>query len=481
MKKILLINPRKGWRPALGLLYVASYLRNDGYEVKIIEFIDEVFFPDSNRKLWQELYDYDPDVIGLGIISWNRIVAMNIIKKIRTTTQNKIIICGGKDPTYKPINYLECGADFVIMNEGEETMVELLNALNSRGSTEEIQGISLIKEGKLIINGGRSPINLDNLLFPAFELIDYSHYCNIRLGGIPGHFIKTGFIMANRGCPYRCRFCTDPVRNIYRERPLDNIIDEIKWQVKNWKIDGLVFLDDLFFHSEKRVIDFCNRIISENINLKLYAQTRVNKVGSAYTLSLMRKAGFIQLALGVESGSQRLLNIMNKGTNLEQTRQSIKKINDAGIFTYAFLILGFSEETREDLQLTAKFIEKIKPTFIAVNYFMPMPGTEYFSEEDELAIEKLSFSLTENQQEFRSPVPREEIISYRNKFLSLAQRSADRNLLRYPSFYAWIARLAFLQPGIILRGLYLQKKNKTYTSYMDAVRTAMINNRIYNN
>lgn len=359
MKRILLINPRKGWRPALGLLYVASYLRMGGYDVKIIEFIDETFFPEGNDKLWQELYDYDPDVIGLGIISWNRLVAKDIIKKIRTFTQNKVIICGGKDPSFKPKNYLECGADFVIMNEGEETMVELLNALNTKAPVEKVKGIAYIKDGKLHIHDTRNPLNLDNLCFPAFDLVDYSHYCNIRLGGIPGHFIKTGFIMANRGCPYRCRFCTDPVRNIYRERPMDNIIDEIKWQIKNWNINGLVFLDDLFFHSEERVIDFCRKIIKNNINLKLYAQTRVNKVGSVETLALMRKAGFIQLALGVESGSQRLLKIMNKGTNLEQTRHAIKRINDAGIYTYAFLIVGFSEETREDLQLTAKFIEEI--------------------------------------------------------------------------------------------------------------------------
>jgi len=133
----------------------------------------------------------------------------------------------------------------------------------------------------------------------------------------------------------------------------------------------------------------------------------------------------------------------------------------------------------EDLELTARFIEKINPTFVTVNFFMPMPGTQYYSEEDELALEELTFSLTENQQEFRSPVPRHDILNYRSKFLSLAQRSADLNLLRYPSFWVWAAGLVLFRPGVIIRGLLLQKRKKVFTSYFEAVRTAMINSRIY--
>jgi len=478
-KKVLLINPRKGWRPALGLLYVASHICKAGYEVKIIEFIDEEFFPGRNRALWQELYDFDPDVIGLGVISWNRRVARKIIETIRAASRNKVIICGGKDPTFKPEIYFDYGADFVVMHEGEETIVELLNCLNEGRSVIAVNGIAFMKDQDLIVTDRRPPFDLDKLNFPALDLIDYDHYCNIRLGGIPGHFIKTGFLMANRGCPYRCRFCTDPVRNIYRERSIDNIIEEIKWQMENWKIEGMVLLDDLFYFTDNRVTLFCERVLKENIRLKFYAQTRVDRVGSSKTLALMKKAGFIQLALGVESGSQRMLDIMNKGTKLKQIRKAIQDIEDSGIFSYIFLIVGFPEETREDLELTARFLEVLKPSFIAVNYFMPMPGTQYYSKENEQNLTELSYSLTENQQEFRSQVPHDEIIQYRNRFLSLAQRSADLNLLRYPSFYAWVMGLFLLHPAVLLRGLFIQSRKKLYTNYYEAVRTAMINHRIY--
>ena len=477
-RKALLINPRKGWRPALGLLYIASYLRGAGYEVKVIEFIDESFFPAKNERLWKQFYDYDPDFIGLGVISWNRLVAKKIIEKIRSSTKGKVIVCGGKDPTFKPEIYFAYGADFVVMGEGEETMVELLNAVNSSAPLENVRGISYLKERKIVKNGERQPMDVAHLPFPAFDLVNYEHYCNIRLGGIPGHFIRTGFLMANRGCPYRCRFCSDPIRSLYRERPLDAIISEIKWQIENWRIEGLVLLDDLFYFSDKRVTEFCERILKENLKLKLYAQGRVDRIGSSDTLKLMKKAGFIQLAIGVESGSQRMLDVMKKGTTVERTRDVIQRVNEAGIYSYAFLIIGFPEETVEDLELTARFLEKVKPTFVAVNHFMPMPGTQYYDETTEHGFDGLSFSLTENQERFYSSVPRDTIMSYRKAFFALAEKSADLNLLRYPSFYMWVAKLIFFRPIVILKGIYIQKKTKRYPSYFDAVRTSMINYRI---
>jgi anaerobic magnesium-protoporphyrin IX monomethyl ester cyclase len=479
-KKVLLINPRKGWRPALGLLYIASYLRQANYQVKVLEFIDEDFFPGENGENWREFHEYDPDIIGFGIISWNRRVARGMIDKIRQETQNKVIVCGGKDPNFKPDYYLNNGVDFVVFSEGENSMVELLNCLDDpTKKVDDVAGIGFLRDEKMITTPVAPLISMDNLLFPALDLVDFDHYSNIRLGGIPGHFIKTGFMMASRGCPYSCRFCTDPVRVRYRERPVDEVVDEIKWQMKNWNIDGMVLLDDLFYYRDERVNEFCNKIIEEGIKLKFYAQARADRVGSPDTLALMKKAGFIQIAIGIESGSQRMLDIMDKRTQLQTMKEAVRKVEEAGIFSYIFLVVGFPEENRQDLDETAAFLEEVKPSFTTVNYFMPMPGTEYFNEEDKNALEELTFSLTENQQEFQSEVPYDEIIQFRNTFLSLAQRNANFNLLRYPSFYWWVFKLMLFRPMVLLRGIYKQKTKRSYTNYFEAVRTAMINNRIY--
>ncbi|MBF8273163.1 MAG: Protein involved in methylthiolation of isopentenylated A37 derivatives in tRNA [Magnetococcales bacterium] len=479
-KKVLLINPRKGWRPALGLLYIAAYVRDAGYEVRIFEFIDEDFFPGQNKSVWKKFHAYDPDFIGLGVISWNRRVAKDIIQRIRKETHDKVIVCGGKDPNFKPDFYLENGVDYVIFGEGETPMVDLLDTLTqSDRILEEVNGIGFLRDGQVYRTTSAPLLSLDNLKFPALDLVDFDHYANIRLGGIPGHFIKTGFMMASRGCPYTCRFCTDPIRVRYRERSIDHIIAEIKWQMETWHIDGMVFLDDLFYYRDDRVDAFCERILKEGIKLKFYAQARADRVGSPETLTLMKKAGFLQIAIGVESGSQRMLDIMDKRTQLQTMKDAVNKVENAGIFSYIFLVVGFPEENLEDLMATEAFLKEVQPSFTTVNYFMPMPGTEYFNEDDKKALEELTFSLTENQSEFHSSVPYDEIMRYRNTYLSLAKRNANFNLLRYPAFYWWVFKLMLFRPMVLLRGVYKQKTQRSYTSYFEAVRTAMINNRIF--
>ncbi len=477
-RKVLLINPRKGWRPPLGLLYVAAYLVDAGYEVKVIEFIDENYDKKKNEKLWMEFYRYDPDFIGFGVISWNRSVTGEIIKQIRETTKDKFIMCGGKDPSYVPEKYLKYGADAVVLGEGEETVVDLLNAYNLHNSLKEVNGIAFQNGQDVVTTKHREPTTLNNLLYPAFDLVEYEHYTNIRLGGIPGHFLKTGFMMANRGCPFGCKFCTENLRNVFRERDIDDIIGEIKWQINNYKIKGLVFLDDLFYYKNDRITAFCNAILNENINIKIYAQTRVDKVGNQETLKLMKKASFIQLALGVESGSPRILKMVNKGVKVNQIKQGVKAINDAGIYTYSYMIIGLPGETKEDMDMTDDLLKEINSTFVAVNYYMPMPGTPLYSDEDDKHLDEVSYSLTENQT-FRSSEDQNFLAYYRQKFQSTSKKNPNYNLFKYPGFFGFLANVILLHPRILLKGLYIQKKKSTYSSYFEAIRTSMINYRIY--
>lgn len=477
-RKVALINPRKGWRPALGLLYVAGSLRDAGFDVRVFEFIDENYNVRKNKKIWKEFFKFDPNFIGLGVISWNRKVAGEIIRKIRAETKDKKIICGGKDPSYVPEKYIKFGADVVVIGEGENSIVELLNAFLNKSPLEEVCGIAYKDDnGKVVKTEYREPTDLSNLTRPAFEAVDYKHYSNIRLGGIPGHFIKTGFIMANRGCPYKCKFCAENVRNVYRERPIDDIIDEIKWQIKNYKIKGLVFLDDLFYFREKRVMDFCEAILREQIKLKIYAQIRVDKAKKEI-LHLMKKAGFIQLAIGVESGSPKILKAVGKGITITQIKDAVKAINDAGIYSYSYLIIGLPYETDEDLKMTEELLKEIKSTFVAVNYYMPMPGTPLYSQEDDELLDGVSYSLTENQTH-RSLELQEKMAYYRSKFQSMGQKKPNLNLFRYPGFYFFVVKVLFLHPLVLLKGIILQCHKKIYSSYFEAIRTAMINYKIY--
>lgn len=478
-RKIALVSPRRGWRPGLGILYCASYLLDAGYDVRVFEFFDENFNVKKNRRVWKEMMEFDADIYGFSVISWNRAVAGEQIRRLREETEGKFIICGGKDPSYMGKYYIEYGADVSVIGEGEETMVELADFVNGKGKLKDILGICFRNEfGEIVETEHREPTVLDNLLFPAFHLIDYSQYTNIRLGGIPGHYIRTGFMMANRGCPFNCKYCSEKVRNVYRERPLKDIVAEIKWQNENWKIDGMVFLDDLFYFDEQRIIDLCNLLKEAGLDkLKYYAQTRVDRTPKAETLKLMYDTGFIQLALGIESGSQRILDIVGKGIKPEVSMDAVTRINDAGIHSYAYMIIGLPEEKEEDLEVTAEFLRELKPTFVAVNYFMPMPGTKYFNEEEDAKLGELSYSLTENQTQ-RSEVGQEKLAHYRYLFESCAQRSANKNLFEYPRFFAFLAKVAFLRPDVLVKGAWIQFKTRRYSSYFEAMRTAMINYKI---
>jgi|GEM_PF-1707786 len=481
MKKILLINPRQGWRPPLGLLYVASCLREAGHRVKVVEFTDEEYFPGANRSRWRDVARDEPDVVGLGIISWNRKAAKDIIRDLRKLWPEKVIVCGGKDPTFKPGVYLQEGlADFVVLHEGEETMPELVRALDAGEDARRLPGLAFRENGEVRVNPGRKPLALDKIPYPALDLVDYDHDIDIRLGGIPGHFVRTGFLMASRGCPYQCRFCTDPVRAVYRERSVDDIVAEIKWQMDHWRIDGLCLMDDLFYFRESRVREFCERILRERIKLKLYAQARADILDADKgTLALMKKAGFIQLGLGVESGSQRMLDIMNKKITLAQARNAVLKIRAAGMIAYVFYIVGFPEETEEDLALTEAYLKENRPTFVTVNYFAALPGTDYFRDKEDRDLEERSYSLSEAPREFSSRVPRETIMKYRRRFLALARKSANLHLLTYPSFWLWIAGVPFLKLPLLWRSVKIQRRSLKYASYFDAMRTALINDRIY--
>ena len=416
--------------------------------------------------------------MGLGVISWNRKISGNIIRRIKSKTKDKIVFCGGKDPSFVPEKYIDYGADAVVIGEGEDTVVELFNAYRFKSSLDKVKGIVYRNSDCIVRTEHREPRNLNNLLFPAFELVDYEYYTNIRLGGIPGHFIKTGFMMANRGCPFSCEFCSNVIRNVYRQRTIEDIIEEIKWQKKEYKIDGLVFLDDLFYFRDQWIIEFCQHILKENIKLKIYAQTRLDTTGKKETLELMKRAGFIQLAIGVESGSPRILDKVNKGLKVDQIKSGIKAINDAGIYTYSYLIIGLPYENEEDLNKTEELLKEINSTFIAVNYYMPMPGTELYSQEDDELLDKVSFSLTENQT-FRSAESQKKLASYRAKFQSMSQKNPNLNLFKYPGFYAFLAKVLLLHPHVLLKGVYIQKKKRTYSNYFEAARTAMINFGIY--
>ena len=461
--RIALIQPRKGGRPALGLLYIGAYLLDNQYEVRIFEFLDELYPLNIryNKHIWKDLKNYDPDFIGFGVISSTFRITQRLISKVREEIPGKIIICGGKHATSNPKDLLSRGADFCAIGESEITIVELLDTLNFREPLEEVKGIAYSNKNNIEFTPQRSLLPMDCILRPAFELVDYEKYVDFRLQSIPGHYLRSGFILGSRGCPYRCEFCTTHIRSSYRERSVDDLIDEIEWQINKFNIEGFVVLDDLFYFRESRTVEFCKKIIERNIKTKFFCHARVDKVKKE-TVELMKNAGVLLLAIGVESGSQKILNAMKKGITVEQIENAFKIYNEVGINTFAFIIVGHPEETEEDRRLTRQLLEKIRATNVAVNYYMPMPGTPSFDFEISSA-KYLSgankfgeFSYTTDYPEFSTSVPLEELKKFGDEFQRMSSVDRNKNLFTYPAFVSFIIKFFLFHPFVVFKALYLR-------------------------
>jgi len=461
--RIALIQPRKGGRPALGLLYIGAYLLDNKFEVKIFEFLDELYPPNirENKIIFNDLKAYDPDFIGFGVISSTFRITERIINNIREEMPDKTIICGGKHCFSNPEDLLRNGADICCVGESEVTIVHLLDALNFGTPLESIAGIAYLEDNKIIFTNNRPLLPLDDILRPAFELVDYEKYVNFRLQSIPGHYLRCGFIFGSRGCPYRCKFCISTLRSLYRERSIDDFLDEMQYQIKVFNIEAFVVLDDLFYFKEKRTIEICNKIIERNIKVKLFVHGRVDIVKKE-TIKLMKEAGVFLLAVGVESGSQKILNAINKRITIDQIESAFRIYNEVGINTFVFIIVGHPDETEEDRELTRKLLKRIKPYNVAVNYYMPMPGTPSYDFEIKNAKylkggeNFTEFTYTTSEPEFSTSLPLEQLKKIGGEFEGMSIVNRNFNMFRYPKFIYNMFLISLLHPSIILEALYLR-------------------------
>ncbi|MBU1863841.1 MAG: B12-binding domain-containing radical SAM protein [Candidatus Omnitrophica bacterium] len=460
---IALIQPRKGGRPSLGLLYVGAYLQDNQYTVRVFEFLDETYPPNVryNRRIWKALYDFKPDFIGFSVISSTFTIVQRMIQVIRSKMPEVIIICGGKHVVCKPDDLLRSGADYCTVGESEITIVELLDALNFNVRIDTIKGIAYRNNGGMHMTDTRPFLPLDYILRPAFDLVDYERYVDFRFQGIPGHYLRTGFIFGSRGCPYQCTFCTTNIRGAYRERSIDNLLDEMEWQIKEYKVEAFVILDDIFYFRDERAEEFCIKIVKRNLNINFFCHARVDRV-SKKTVELLKQAGLLLLAVGVESGSQKILNAINKGTTIEQIEHAFSIYNDVGVETFAFIIVGHPDETEEDRNLTREVLKRIKPTYVPVSYYMPMPGTpsENFSLSHAAYLlggdDFKGFTYTTDYPEMSTSIPLEELKKIGDELESLSTKNRNATLFTYPRFIYFIVLFVVCHPFIILEALYLR-------------------------
>lgn len=393
--KILLINPSvyadtgkaKTTSPPLSLLCLAGYLEKNGYaDIKVID-------ADRLKLTWQDvsnlLLKEKPDIVGVGGAS---ICLPAIIKTAQLAKENLpdcLVIAGGFGPSNEPEKVLRTKAvDVVVIGEGEETLLELVKFWenNKSKSFNEINGLAFINQtGEFVITKKRDYIkDLDSLPLPAFHLLspEFSEYPGTPLDPKKFYEIKKPIItiLASRGCPHRCVFCSLGSK-MYRPRSPKKVVDEVELYKNKFGVKSVAFYDDEFIGMSPKqnewVKEICDEIIKRNLGLRFLTEGRCSQYIELETLKKMKEAGFAWIWLGVESGSQRLLDeVIHKDITLENVYRTFALAREAGLKTLMFIVVGFPTETPADIKLTIDLIKKVKPDAVSIKMATPYPGTE---------------------------------------------------------------------------------------------------------
>ncbi len=389
--KVTLIQPRGRTvyeispEPPLGLAYLAAALLEYKNELDV-EIIDGLIL--DYNDYYDKISKIDADVIGVT----STITLLNEALRIPSQVKKKDtkFIIGGPGPVnLESFKLYESGYSVICYGEGERTIVELIKAFEYGLPLEDVNGISFLHNNQEIITRPREPIqNLDDIPFPARDLLDMKKYLSIwkeKMG------VAITQMVSSRGCPFSCRFCS---KNVFGRRirfvSHNKVIEEMRLIYDKYKAEKILFDDDLFTLDRKRVLDFCDAMEKELPGKRWCAQARVEMV-DLEMLTKMKHAGCTNLMFGVESGSQRILDFLGKGITVEQIKKAFQWVNEVGIAGGMYLIVGIPEETQQDIDMTKNLIREVKPKSIDLCFLTPIPGTEIFEMTKHLIRDDVNF------------------------------------------------------------------------------------------
>ena len=374
--KIIFVNPPARQReyqsivvPPLGLIYVATHLKNAGYDVRIKDAFAEGMDWGAYAKY---IEDEKPDILGIGGMTPVIDTSFKAIKIARRHVRH-IIMGGPHFSLYRHQVFTQCPeVDFGVAGEGEETALALINALAQRSSPDGLEGVIT----RTTSNPDRKTMSdIDALPLPDRSMIPNNLY---RYPLAMHRPVTTVF--SSRGCPYGCTFCDKSTfGSTWRARSVDNVLAEIDEIIHRYRIKSLIFYDDLFTLNKERVVGICEEILRRGYKLDWKCEGRVNMVDPD-VLRLMRRAGCSMIAYGVESANQNGLDYLNKNMSVDQIENAFALTAQAGIRTMAYFILGIPVETYEDELKTVALAKRIKATYAQFSILSPYYGTKIYED-----------------------------------------------------------------------------------------------------
>jgi len=358
--------------PPLGILYICSHLRSKGLKAEVF---DSTF--SSRQQLWDVLRQGPPSVLGIYanlMTRTNVVEILGVAKELGWTT-----VVGGPEPGAYVDQYLAAGADIVVIGEGELTLEELVPALHSQTSLHDIAGIAFKSaDGSVVHTRPREQIkDIDAQPWPARELIDMSRYVSVWR---EHHGMGSVSLITARGCPYHCRWCSHEVfGKTHRRRKPISVADELEWLINRYQPQMAWMADDVFTIHHGWLFQYAAELKRRVLKLPFECISRADRL-NLHVVETLAEMGCFRIWIGSESGSQRILDAMERGVTVEQVESAVALCRSAGIQTGMFLMWGYEGEELSDIEATVEHVKKTNPEVFFTTVAYPIKGTPYFSE-----------------------------------------------------------------------------------------------------
>ena len=369
--------------PPLGTLYAGAYLKQRGYDVAMFD----AMLAGSEEEIRPYLEKHRPRLVVIYDDGFNYLTKMCLSRMREAAFRMSgiakeygcSVVVFSSDATDHVAKFIEHGADYVIVGEAEETLAELAGHLLRGGPPEppEINGLAFAGDGQVVRTPKRALLrDLDALPFPAWELTDVDRY---RDAWMKRHGYFSMNVVTTRGCPFHCNWCAKPLYGqIYHSRSPENVVAELQALRQRYRPDHVWFADDIFGLKPGWTARFSELVVRENAAIPFRCLSRVDLLLQEDNIRHLRNAGCQYIWVGAESGSQKILDAMDKGTTVDEIYRAADLLRKNGIKVAFFLQFGYPGERREDIEKTIRMLKDCLPDDIGISVSYPLPGTKFY-------------------------------------------------------------------------------------------------------
>jgi radical SAM superfamily enzyme YgiQ (UPF0313 family) len=387
----------------LGILYISAYLEQHGYANEVFD----ATFSDK-KTFYQYLANSQPGIIGIYTNLMTKLNVLKIIRHIKTNFPGTSIVLGGPEVRASAASFLEYGADIIVIGEGEATMLEIVEHIKNNKGKEELRtiaGIAFMQDGGVMQTTERQKIpDINTLPFPNRNKVDLGLYLDAwkKFHGRNAISVST-----MRGCPYSCKWCSRAVYGMsYRRRSAELVAEELQNIYATYSPDSIWFVDDVFTISHKWLNEFNAALKKRNLLVAYECITRADRLNED-VIRVLKESGCFRVWIGAESGSQKVIDLMDRRVKVEQVRDMIRLASGYGIETGTFIMLGYPGETEADIKETIHHLKSSNPDHFTITIAYPIKGTELYKEVEPLRLNNVAWDEgTDRDVDFARTYPR---------------------------------------------------------------------------